>query len=59
MKKTQEDLKFTKSFLSDGVKLLCDGVMKTEVQGDGLYSERFYKLNRCELVSASQEGHHE
>ena len=45
MKKTQEDLKFTKYLLSDGVMIKCDGVMKTEVQGDGLYSERFQKLN--------------
>ena len=45
MKKTQETLKFTKYFLSDGVKTMCDGVMKAEVQGDGLYSERFQKLN--------------
>ena len=45
MKKTQETLKITKYFLSDGVKTMCDGVMKTEVQGDGLYSERFQKLN--------------
>ena len=45
MKKTQETLKFTKYLLSDGVKTKCDGVMKTEVQGDGLYSERFQKLN--------------
>ena len=42
LKKT---LKFTKYLLSDGVKTKCDGVMKTEVQGDGLYSERFQKLN--------------
>ena len=45
MKKSQETLKFTKYFLSDGVKTMFDGVMKTEVQGDGLYSERFHKLN--------------
>ena len=45
MKKTQETLKFTKSPEGDGVKTHCDGVMKAEVQGDGLYSERFYKLN--------------
>ena len=59
MKKTQETLKFTKTFLSDGVKERCDGVMKAEVQGDGLYSEGFYLLNGRELVTASQEGHHE
>ena len=52
MKKTQETLKFTKSLLSDGV-------MKAEVQGDGLYSESLQKLNGRELVTASQEGHHE
>ena len=45
MKKTQETLKFTKTFLSDGVKATCDGVMKAEVQGDGLYSECLQKLN--------------
>ena len=45
MKKTQETLKFTKTFLSDGVKERCDGVMKAEVQGDGLYSECLQKLN--------------
>ena len=44
MKKTQETLKFTKTFLSDGVKAICDGVMKAEVQGDGLYSECLQKL---------------
>ena len=44
MKKTQETLKITKSFLSDGVKVICDGVMKTEVQSDGLYSECLKKL---------------
>ena len=44
MKKTQETLKINKSFLSDGVKVICDGVMKTEVQGDGLYSECLKKL---------------
>ena len=44
MKKTQETLKFTKSLLSDGVKTECDGVMKAEVQGDGLYSECLQKL---------------
>ena len=33
-----------------------DGVMKREVQGDGLYSERFYMLNGCELVTASQKA---
>ena len=59
MKKTQETLKFTKTFLSDGVKATCDGVMKAEVQGDGLYSERLQQLNGRELVTASQEGHHE
>ena len=59
MKKTQEDLKFTKCLLSDGVMIKCDGVMKAEVQGDGLYSESLQKLNGRELVTASQEGHHE
>ena len=59
MKKTQETLKFTKTFLSDGVMATCDGVMKAEVQGDGLYSESLQKLNGEELVTASQEGHHE
>ena len=59
MKKTQETLKFTKTFLSDGVKARCDGVMKAEVQGDGLYSERLQKLNGGELVTASQERLHE
>ena len=59
MKKTQETLKFTKSSEGDGVKTQCDGVMKTEVQGDGLYSESLQKLNGRELVTASQEGHHE
>ena len=59
MKKTQETLKFTKTFLSDGVMATCDGVMKAEVQGDGLYSESLHKLNGRELVTASQEGHHE
>ena len=59
MKKTQETLKFSKSLLSDGVKTECDGVMKAEVQGDGLYSESLQKLNGRELVTASQEGHHE
>ena len=44
MKKTQETLKFTKTFLSDGVKTNGDGVMKAEVQGDGLYSECLKKL---------------
>ena len=44
MKKTQETLKFTKSLLSDGVKTNGDGVMKAEVQGDGLYSECLQKL---------------
>ena len=58
MKKTQETLKFTKYFLSDGVKTMCDGVMEAEVQGDGLYSESLQKLNGRELVTASQEGHH-
>ena len=59
MKKTQETLKFTKTFLSDGVKVICDGVMKAEDQGDGLHSESLQKLNGRELVTASQEGHHE
>ena len=59
MKKTQETLKFTKCLLSDGVMIKCDGVMKTEVQGDGLHSESLQKLNGRELVTASQEGHHE
>ena len=59
MKKTQETLKFTKSPEGDGVKTYCDGVMKTEVQGDGLHSESLQKLNGRELVTASQEGHHE
>ena len=45
MKKTQETLKFTKCLLSDGVMIKCDGVMKAEVQGDGLYSECLQKLN--------------
>ena len=45
MKKTQETLKFTKCLLSDGVKTESDGVMKAEVQGDGLYSECLQKLN--------------
>ena len=58
MKKTQETLKFTKTFLSDGVKERCDGVMKAEVQGDGLYSESLQKLNGEDLVTASEEGHH-
>ena len=43
----------------DVVKTIGDGVMKAEVQGDGLYSERLQKLNGWELVTASQEGHHE
>ena len=59
MKKTQETLKFTKCLLSDGVKIKCDGVVKAEDQGDGLCSERLQKLNEEELVTASQEGHHE
>ena len=59
MKKTQETLKFTKSPEGDGVKEDCDGVMKTEDQGDGLHSESLQKLNGRELVTASQEGHHE
>lgn len=59
MKKTQETLKFTKSPEGDGVKTQCDGVMKAEDQGDGLHSESLQKLNGRELVTASQEGHHE
>ena len=59
MKKTQETLKFTKCFLSDGVKTIGDGVMKAEVQGDGLYSESLQNIIREELVTATKEGHHE
>ena len=59
MKKTQETLKFAKCLLGDGVKTTPDGVMKAEDQGDGLYSESLQKLNGRELVTASQEGHHE
>ena len=58
LKKTQETLKFTKTFLSDGVKTWCDGVMKAEVQGTACIQEVCKKLNGEDLVTASEEGHH-
>ena len=42
-RKLKKTLKCTKSAEGDGVKTTPDGVMKTEDQRDGLYSESFQK----------------
>ena len=57
-RKLKETLKCTKPAEGDGVTILCDGVMKTKDQRDGLPQRRNNLLNGWDSVTASDLGHH-